>query len=399
MGYFEFFSPVKICAGDNALEHLPFELELLGSRRPLLISDKGIEKAGLLRTVSAAFAESSLAPAAVYDDVPPDSSLNIVNECADLYRREKCDGILAVGGGSVLDTAKGVNILVSKGGTDPREYSGAGILRGPLKPFIAVPTTAGTGSEATLAAVIRDEEEGRKLLFSSHFLMPDVAVLDVRMTLTLPPSITAATGMDAFTHAVESAVCLARNPISDAYSAAALQMLSGSLIQAVKKPKDKDARFQCALAATMAGIAFSNSMVGLVHAAGHSVGAVCGVPHGSAMSILLPHVLRFNTARNTESARCLGELLLYFAGAEEYAATPGPERAAVFIKKLDGLREELHTLAGLPRTFEETGKVSVGQLEEIADVSLGDASGIFNPVEYTREDVIKVLIKAFTAAA
>jgi alcohol dehydrogenase len=399
MSYFEFFSPVKICAGENALEHLPFELEQLGSSRPFVITDKGVCTAGLTATLTAAFAESSLIPAGTYDEVPPDSSLKIVKDCAELYRQKKCDAIIAVGGGSVLDTAKGVNILVSKGGTDLRKYSGAGILQGPLRPFIAVPTTCGTGSEATLAAVIRDEEEGRKLLFSSHSLMPDAAIIDVRMTLTLPPAITAATGMDAFTHAVESYVCLARNPLSDSYSAAALKILAGNLIRSVKKPKDKEARFQCALAATMAGIAFSNSMVGLVHAAGHSVGAVCGVPHGTAMSILLPHVLRFNLEGHPETAGNLSELFLYFAGPEAYAEASETERCTLFLERLDALREDLYTLAGLPRTLEETGKVSAAQLEEIAEVSMGDASGIFNPVEYTKEDVVRVLKNAFTAGS
>jgi alcohol dehydrogenase len=150
----------------------------------------------------------------IFDDVPPDSSLSTVRNAAAIYRENNCDAIIAIGGGSVIDTSKGVNILVSEGGTDLLKYSGAHNLPKPLKPFFVVPTTSGTGSEVTMVAVISDTDKGVKLPFTSYFLMPNAAILDPRMTQTLPPHITAMTGMDALTHAVEAYTCLGHNPVA-----------------------------------------------------------------------------------------------------------------------------------------------------------------------------------------
>src|SRR5690606_13681211 len=138
--------------------------------------------------------------------------------CANAYRANSCDAIIAVGGGSVIDTSKAANILVSEGGDDLHKYAGAGALKRPLKPFFVLPTTAGTGSEVTIAAVIADPDRGVKVAFTSPFLLPHAAVIDPRMTLTLPPFLTAATAMDALTHATEAYISLAKNPLSDAYA-------------------------------------------------------------------------------------------------------------------------------------------------------------------------------------
>src|SRR5690554_4933792 len=189
--YYEFFCPVKVIAGKAALEHIPYELSALGAKRPMVVTDKGVRAAGLLDPVIAACEESGLEIVNIYDDVPPDSSTTVVRDIAAVYRKEKCDSIIAIGGGSAIDTGKAVNILVSEGGDDIAKYSGAGVLKRPLKPFLVVPTTAGTGSEVTSIAVITDEKKGVKLPFTSSYLLPNAAVIDPRMTLTLPPHITA----------------------------------------------------------------------------------------------------------------------------------------------------------------------------------------------------------------
>ena len=390
--YYEFYCPVKTIAGHKALEHVPYELSALGARRPMIITDAGVRKAGLLAPVEAAFAGAETAIPAVFDDVPPDSSLQTVRDAAALYRQHGCDAIIAIGGGSVIDTSKAVNILVSLGGDDLLQYSGAHNLPRPLNTLFVVPTTSGTGSEVTMVAVISDPEREVKIPFTSYFLMPDAAVLDQRMTLTLPPRITAMTGMDAMTHAVEAYTCMAANPISDAYATAAITRISGNLLTALDRPDDADARLELAQASTMAGIAFSNSMVGLVHALGHSLGAVCHLPHGLCMNLFLPYALEYNRAIN--GAR-IGELLLPLAGAEVYAATPAEQRTDRVIDTIRSLRDALHERAGLPRTLQETGSVQRDQLDAIADRALDDGAIIFNPREADRAQLMAVLESAW----
>ncbi|EDM47170.1 iron-containing alcohol dehydrogenase [Marinobacter algicola] len=390
--YYEFFCPVKVIAGKAALEHIPYELTGLAAKRPMIVTDKGVRAAGLLDPVVAACEESGLEIISIYDDVPPDSSTDVVRDIAGIYRSEKCDSIIAVGGGSAIDTAKAVNILVSEGGDDIAAYSGAGVIKHPLKPFLVVPTTAGTGSEVTSVAVITDTTKSVKLPFTSSFLLPNAAVIDPRMTLTLPPHITAATAMDAMTHATEAFTCMAKNPLSDAYATAAVKKISTSLLQVMDNPKDSDGRLELAQASTMAGIAFSNSMVGLVHALGHATGAICHLPHGLCMSLYLPYVLEYNL----ESIRApLGELLLYLEGPDVYSATPASRRAEASISALRKMRDELHKRCKLPRTLKETGSVEEHQLDTIADMAMDDGAMMFNPKEVSLDDARAVLKRAW----
>jgi alcohol dehydrogenase len=390
--FFEFFCPVKIVSGHKALEHIPFELEVRGARRPLLISDAGVVGAGLVDAVSRAMSAAEVADRPLFDGVPPDSSMASVTAAVSAYRDEDCDSIIAIGGGSVMDTAKAVNILATEGGEDLPRFAGANNLNRPLKPFIAIPTTAGTGSEVTSVSIIKDEQSGTKMPFMSQFLLPDVAVLDPRTTLKLPAMITAATALDALTHACEAFTCLAKNPLSDAYASAAIKRIAQSLIPVLDAPDDAGRRLDLALAATMAGIAFSNSMVGLVHALGHNVGAVAGVHHGVCMGILLPHVLQYNLeARKQE----IGEMLLYLSGPDNYAATPPAERASAAIKRIRQIKNDAHARCGLPRNLAETGKLKKDDLPRIATMSLDDGSIIFNPVEAGYEDALAILERAW----
>ena len=188
--YYEYCCRVNVLAGHDVLERIPDVLHGLGASRPMIVTDRGVMGAGLVDVVSGAL-EGRVVVGGIEADVPPDSSLEAVRHIADAYRREACDALIAVGGGSVLDTAKGANIMVSEDTDDLLAFSGAGTLKHALRPLVAVPTTAGTGSETTLVAVIKDHQRHRKMPFVSYFLLPDAAVLDSRMTLTLPPAITA----------------------------------------------------------------------------------------------------------------------------------------------------------------------------------------------------------------
>ena len=391
--YYEFYCPVKILAGLKALEHLPAELAERGCAAPMVLTDKGVRAAGLIKHVEIAFEEAGLSVGPVFDDIPPDSSTDVVESIAREFRERNCDSLIAVGGGSVLDTAKAVNILVSEGGEFLRAYVGAHKLTRPLKPLVAIATTAGTGSEVTTVAVIKDTHKQKKDAFQSSHLMPAVAVIDPRMTLTVPPVITAATAMDALTHAVEAFTCIAKNPLSDAYASAAIRKIVTALPLVLAEPANTDARLELAEAATMAGIAFSNSMVGLVHAIGHSLGAVCHLHHGTCMSILLPYVLEYNFAAIQDD---LGLLLPFLAGDDIAMATPPEERAKAAIAAIRDLRDELFDATGLPRSLSESGKVEESQFAKIADLSVDDGALMFNPVEADRSDILSILERAWS---
>lgn len=390
--YYEFFCPVKVIAGHAALEHIPFELATLGAKRPLIITDKGVRANNLLAPIEAAFESTDAKIAAIFDDVPPDSSLGTVRSAAQLYRDHDCDAIIAVGGGSVIDTSKATNILVSEGGDDLLKYSGAHNLPKPLKPFFVIPTTSGTGSEVTMVAVVSDTEKNVKMPFASYYLMPHAAILDPRMTQTLPPHLTAMTAMDAMTHAVEAYTCMAANPISDAYATAAVKKVSANLFNVLDNPTDAQGRLELAQASTMAGIAFSNSMVGLVHSLGHALGAVAHLPHGLCMNLFLPYVLEYNKEVNGDK---IAELLLPLAGADIYAQTPAHLRADKTIATILTMRDRIYSLTKLPRTLSETGKISESHLDEVAEKALNDGSIIYNPKEASLEDLKSILKKAW----
>lgn len=390
--YYEFFCPVKVIAGHAALEHIPFELSSLGAKRPMIITDKGVRINNLLVPLEAAFESTNVEVGFVFDDVPPDSSLETVRAAAQAYRTNNCDAIIAVGGGSVIDTAKATNILVTEGGDDLTKYSGAHNLPHPLKPFFVIPTTSGTGSEVTMVAVVSDNQKHVKLAFASNYLMPNAAILDPRMTQTLPPHLTAMTAMDAMTHAVEAYTCMAANPISDAYATAAVKKVSNSLFNVLDNPTDAHGRLELAQASTMAGIAFSNSMVGIVHSLGHALGSVAHLPHGLCMNLFLPYVLEYNKDVNGDK---IAELLLPLAGPDIYAQTPANQRADKVIATLNTMRDRLYALTKLPRTLSETGKISKEQLDEVADKALNDGSIIYNPKEATFKDLKSILEKAW----
>ncbi|MDI6621679.1 iron-containing alcohol dehydrogenase [Acinetobacter junii] len=390
--YYEFFCPVKVIAGNAALEHIPFELATLGAKHPMIITDKGVRANGLLNPIEAAFSTTDAVIGAIFDDVPPDSSLEVVRLAAELYRKQKCDAIIAIGGGSVIDTSKATNILVSEGGNDLLQYSGAHNLSKPLKPFFVIPTTSGTGSEVTMVAVVSDLEKNVKIPFTSYYLMPHAAILDPRMTQTLPPHLTAMTAMDAMTHAVEAYTCLAANPLSDAYASAAIKKISENLFKVLDNPSEPQGRLELAQASTMAGIAFSNSMVGLVHSLGHALGAVAHLPHGLCMNLFLPYVLEYNKEVNGNK---IGELLLPLAGADIYAQTPANQRADKAIATILTMRDRLFSLTKLPRNLRETGKVTEAQLDDVAEKALNDGSIIFNPKEASLKDLRAILQKAW----
>ena len=230
----------------------------------------------------------------------------------------------------MLDTAKAVRALLSQGERTLRAMLGSEWLtRGQPVPFVMVPTTSGTGSECTAVAVVQDDRSRLKQEIVSDQFLPDVAVLDPRSTKSLPPRLTAASGMDALTHAIEAYTGRQKNPLSDAYARSAVELIGQNLIAAVREPKKDEYRLAMACASAMAGMAFSNSMVGVAHAIAHALGAVCQLPHGEAVGLLLPKVMRWQM--DVQAPR-YGELLCAFCGAEYYAEIPYQQRGEKLVE-------------------------------------------------------------------
>ncbi len=387
--YFEFYNPVKIIAGFKALPNLPFELKLIGVKSPMILTDPGVKKAGLLNKVLKSFYNTDIKPCDIVDKIPHDSSVETVNEISESFKKSGCDSLIAIGGGSVIDTAKGVNILVSFDDNELKKYEGAEIIDRELKPLIVIPTTSGTGSEATYVAVISDPKNNIKLAFTSYFILPKLALIDPEMTLTLPPKLTATTSMDALTHAIEAYVSTQNNPLSDAYSLTSIKLINENLVETIKDGNNQDGRFNLALASLLAGISFSNSMVGIIHSIAHALGGVMKIPHGLANTIILPFGMEFNLdkayKRYSEISRYLG---IFQPGKSE------KENARALIARIFELREEIEKLTGLSLNLEDNN-VKKDDFEKIAEKAMVDGSVIFNPKEFNKEDVINILERAF----
>ncbi len=386
--YFEFINSVKICAGENALDNLPYELGFLGVSTPLILSDAGVSKAGVLEIIQKILSKAGIKDDIAFTNIPADSDVSVISEIASLYANSGCDGIIAVGGGSVIDTAKGVRLVLSQSGvTDILALSGNEIIKkGKHIPFLVMPTTCGTGSECTAVAVIKNHETGVKLEFISSELLPDVAFVDVRLTATLPPRLTASSAMDALCHCIEAYSGVQKNYISDSFATTAIRLIVKNLPIVLEQPTD-EARTELALASTLAGIAFSNSMVGIVHAIGHACGGEANVPHGNAMTVLLPACMRFNLGNCRLE---YGELLLYLAGAEVYARTPAVERAERTIEWLESFEQQISALCGLGLKLSDYG-VSEENFSAITKKALNDGAIIVNKRPANEEEVIQIL--------
>ncbi|MBN2298556.1 MAG: iron-containing alcohol dehydrogenase [Deltaproteobacteria bacterium] len=387
--YYQHFCPVKILSGNKAVSNIPFEMNAMGCKKAMIVTDKGVIDAGLINIVKEAFADSDRQIGYIFDETPPDSSNRMVNKLAKLFEKLSCDCFVAVGGGSALDTAKGANIVVSEGTDDILKLQGNEIIKKDLKPMIAVPTTSGTGSEVTKVAVIYNEEKNLKMSFVSDKLYPRIAVLDPRMTMTVPSKLTAATGMDALTHAIEAYTCIQKNPIDDIFARAAIELVRKYLVRATENGSDDEARLGMANASLFAGIAFSNSMVGMVHSLAHAAGGVCHLPHGIANAIFLPYGLEYNIAKVPQS---IAEISGMLGGSIDYMEPE--EQASVTVSMVKNLLKKLNRISGLPIRLKDAG-VAEDKLPAIAKAAINDGSLVFNPVEMDYEEALSVLKRAY----
>ncbi len=391
---FEFQCRTKIVCGKYSLGKLPEELQLHNVKHPMVVTDQGLIKAGVAEKLTTELDAAGICYE-IFDQVPPDSSLEIVGELARLYQEKSCDGFIAVGGGSVIDTTKGASASLSYEGVDFATLQGSEILTRDLPPLIAVPTTAGTGSEVTIVAVVADTAKRAKLSYTSYKLVPHVAILDPALTSSLPPKLTSTTGIDALTHAIEAYLSVQKNPVSDAFAVKAIELISKNLLIACADGSDKEARSNLALASLMAGAAFSNAMVGVVHAIGHSLGGLCHVPHGQAMMILLPHCVKWNIEHGVNSGK-YSELLRYLDHdrSVEMAMCSKAERDNEFCNILFELNKTIHDKYGVAIMLSEVG-VTKDQLEIVAKQARYDGSALYNTVEVSIQNALEILEAAF----
>lgn len=382
--YFEFVNKTKVCAGKNALSHLEYECQQYHMKHPLILTDDVLYK---LKYVDIITKHLTL-EISLFTNIPVDSSIHTIEEIKDYYIKEQCDGIIALGGGSVLDTAKGVYLMLSQDCQSIEDILGfEDIPLGKDIPFFAIPTTSGTGSEATCVAVVSHPEKKVKLEIISQHIQSHVAFLDPVLTQNLPIKTTVSTGIDALTHAIEAYTCSQKNPISDGYAISAIRTISQNILEILEHPKDADIRLNLALASYEAGCSFSNSMVGIVHAIGHALGAVCHIPHGDAMSMLLVPCMRYNLDVNKD---LYADLLLYLGQIDLYTQTPKDQLGEKAIDYIASLLHTLHEKAALPISLQSIENLN-DNIDEIVEKALNDGALIVNNKYASKQDIRNIL--------
>jgi alcohol dehydrogenase class IV len=379
--YFEFFSPTKVMFGQNLAEDVGAEAEVLGGTAAMIITDKGVLDAGLVDKVKQSLDESFVDLITIYSGVPVNSEVEICKEIAEIGKANRVDLLISVGGGSVIDTAKGANILLGVGGDLLEDWQGTHLVPEPLKKHIAIPTTAGTGAEVSLGAIIKNSPSGQKVTFNSKYLLPDVAVLDPDLTLSLPPGLTAATGIDALTHAIESFSSLEHSPPADAFAFYCVGTIFRNLPRAYEDGTDAEARGNMLIAANLAGSALSTTVsIGACHAMAHAAGGLSPVTHGVANAIILPVVMEYNLEhcadRYAELARAVG---IDPTGKTE------SEAAWMFVEKVTGFIDGF----GLPKTLKEAG-ADPAMAERMTEEAMGDGQMYANPREADFEEILNL---------
>lgn len=308
IGNFEFVLPTRIVYGAGCIRQLPDEIRQMKHERPLIVTDKGLIAAGIVKRITDILEEAKI-EYEIYDGIQPNPRDTTVMEAARFAEEKKIDMMIAIGGGSSMDTAKAVGVILKEGG-EIGDYEGLGKVSEPITDLIAIPTTVGTGSEVTFWSVITDTKRHFKMSVGSPLIAARLALVDPDLVETLPPSIVAATGMDALTHAIEGYTGKLSEPITDACGIYAIEMIGRNIRNAVYN-SDKDARGKLLMGSLIAGICFGNSDIAGVHCMGEAMGGLYDMPHGVSMAIMLPHVMEYNYVACIDKfvniARALGE--------------------------------------------------------------------------------------------
>jgi alcohol dehydrogenase class IV len=375
-----FQARTRVVFGRDAVQATGRELAALGGTKAFVVTDKGVVNAGLLEPVLAAAAAADITTT-VFDTVEPNPSIRTVEVAEAKYREAGCDCLIAVGGGSPMDVAKAIGVVAANGG-GISDYEGKpAAVKNELPPFVCVPTTCGTGSEVTPFAVITDEERHWKMSIASPYEVPRVAIVDPDLFVKMPAPLIAATGMDALTHALESFTNQGAQPFSDALDIYAIKLIGRWLRPAVANG-NREAMAYMAVAATMAGIGFSQNRLGIVHAISHPVTSYVGTPHGVANAVILPYVMDFNAIGCREKLGDVADALT--DGEWTY---PDPDRAAI-----DAVMQ-LSRDVGIPRTLADVG-VQSEHIKDIAADSMKSGNILINPRRVTEKDIEQVIRNA-----
>jgi len=368
--------PTRIRFGLDTVKDLAALVRELGGSRVFLVIDPGVVAAGLLEPVSASLAADKI-PFTVYDQVDPEPGLKLADNGAKLARKGKCDCVVGVGGGSAMDIAKAVSILLTNGGK-AEDYIGLGKIAKNGVPKIMIPTTAGTGAEVTFTAVFINEKTGSKAGMNGDPLYPDAAILDPALTLSIPPHVTATTGIDALTHALEAYVSTQAHTISDMYALEAIDLITANLGKAYANGGNIEARSAMLLGSLLAGKALATAGVGLVHAMAYPLGGMHKVPHGLANAVLLPYVMAYNLIGAPERFSTLAEMF----GVDVSGMTLR-EAAEAAVEAVWRLNDDV----GIPKNLQELG-IPREDIPEMAKIALTVARPVANnPRRPSREEV------------
>jgi choline dehydrogenase len=373
--------PTRIVHGPSAISQLGELVSELGVTRPLIVTDKGVAAAGLVERALAVVEDGVL-----FDDVYSNPDIALVGRASALYREEGCDGLVALGGGSSMDTAKAAGVEIVSGGSIKDYEYGHTPLETRIPPLVAVPTTAGTGSEVTLWAVITDPE--RKIKFNvggTPLIGPHVALVDPELMLGLPPSVTAATGMDALSHGIECYTCDYHQPFNDAVALRAIELAGRWLRAAVEDGSNREARTHMAHAATLGGMAYGTESAGAAHAMSQSAGGVHDCPHGALTARVLGPVCEFNVLAAPERYARIAVAL----GVRSDGMTP-PEAALAGVEALYRLTDDV----GIP-TMEELG-FARDEIPMLARIALEDPQTLGNPREMDTAGYEEIYHNAFS---
>lgn len=374
------FHAPEVVFGADSLAEAGFAASRLGARRPFLVTDPGIVEAGWVDRLLPLLRAEGLTPV-LWTDVTPNPKDHEVRRAYAAYAEHECDVIIAIGGGSVIDAAKGVAILSGNDG-DILDYAGVDQVTRPIPPLLMIPTTSGTGADVSQFCIVTDTERHVKLTIMGRALVPDVSITDPRLLTTMPDDLNAATGLDALTHGIEAFVSLAHNPLADTHALNAVGLVCRHLRDTIDEPAEITARAKMAQASLQAGLAFTNAILGATHAMSHQVGGLLDAPHGVVNGVLLPHVIRYNALaspdRFVDLARSAGLAV---------DGMPGEEAADLLAEHVRRLADDV----GVPRGLRELG-VTEQDIDTMAHTALDDACLTTNPREAS-EGQIRQLFK------
>lgn len=375
----QFFMPSNNIIGEGALDQAVEQIALLGFKKALIVTDKPLAELGFASQV-AKLLEAKGVESDIFDDVKPNPTVANVNDGLAKLKEAGADCVISLGGGSPHDCAKGIAIVASNGGKI-EDYEGLDMSTKPQLPLIAINTTAGTASEMTRFTIITDETRQVKMAIVDKHVTPILSVNDPKLMEDMPASLTAATGMDALTHAVEAYVSTAANPLTDACAVKAIELIAKYLPTAVADGKNAEAREQMAYAQFLAGMAFNNASLGYVHAMAHQLGGFYDLPHGVCNALLLPHVEEFNLRAAKPRLEEIGAILS--ANNKELEGLDVIEA----IKKLAGI-------VGIPKSLRELD-VKEEDFTVLAENAMKDVCGLTNPVQPTLDEVIGIFKAAY----